>query len=126
MYLEHANLTVNDLDASIAFYCEIFDWKIRWEGHGTSNEGLVRAAHVGNDRFYLALFEAEQPGPVVGDYAVPGVNHVGFVVDDLEATRSRIRALGVKAHLEFDYEPGHRFYVFDPSGIEIELIEYDA
>ena len=124
MFLEHVNLTVTDLDRSVPFYCRLLDFEVRWEGQATGARGPVRASHVGNDRSYLALFEAEEPGRAAPDYGRAGVNHFGFVVDDLAEARRRVLALGVKPHFEPVYDPGARLYLYDPDGIEIELVEY--
>lgn len=123
MFLEHVNLTVRDLEHSIAYYRELLGLSLRWRGTATSDEGVVRAAHVGDERCYLALFEAGRPGAVSPDYARPGLNHFGFVVEDLAAARARAVALGSVPHFEPDYEPGPRLYVFDPDGIEVELVQ---
>ena len=53
MYLEHANLTVTDIDRSIAFYRDLFGYEVRWRGKDSAGRP---AAHVGDDRFYLAFF----------------------------------------------------------------------
>ena len=121
MYLEHANLTVTDIDRSIAFYRDLFGYEVRWRGKDSAGRP---AAHVGDDRFYLAFFEATGPGSAVKDYTVAGLNHVGFVVDDLDETRRRLEKLGAEVHLEGNYEPGRRIYFHDPSGVEIELVKY--
>ena len=81
---------------------------------------------MGTERFYLALFEAAGAGEVDHDYLTPGLNHVGFVVDDVEDKRRRLEQLGIEVHLEGDYEPGRRIYFYDPSGLEVELVEYPA
>lgn len=121
MRIEHVNLTVSDLDRSIAFYSDLLDFHVRWKGAIDADR---LGAHVGTDDFYLALFQATQAGEAPHNYLAPGVNHFGFVVDDLEATRQRLIELGGSVHLEADYEPGHRIYFFDPDGHEVELVEY--
>jgi len=126
MFLEHVNLTVVDLDESIRFYTDLFGWKLRWRGTVFSETRDVPAAHVGDDRFYLSLFEAEAPGRRVANYAPAGVNHFGLVVDDLEEMEGRLRKLGREIHKKGDYEPGRRLYFFDANGIEVELVEYGA
>ncbi|MEY2425742.1 MAG: hypothetical protein QOI61_1314 [Actinomycetota bacterium] len=121
MFLEHVNLTVTDLDRSIAFYSDLLDLHVRWKGLIDDSR---LGAHVGDDRFYLALFQATSAGEVDHDYLRPGVNHFGFVVDDLDAARQRLAELGATVHLEGDYEPGRRIYFMDPDGYEVELVAY--
>ena len=121
MRLEHVNLTVTDLDRSIAFYSDLLDLHVRWKGE---IDGGRLGAHVGNDDVYLALFEASAPGEVDHNYATPGVNHFGFVVDDLAEARQRVERLGASIYHEADYEPGRRIYFLDPDGYEVELVEY--
>lgn len=121
MFLEHVNLTVSDLDRSIAFYSDLLDLHVRWKGPIDDSR---LGAHVGDDTFYLALFQATKRGAIERDYFTPGVNHFGFVVDDLDAVRARLGELGGTVHLEADYEPGRRIYFFDPDGHEVELVQY--
>ncbi len=121
MHIEHVNLTVRDLDRSMAFYCDLLDLEVRWKG--PIDAGRL-GAHVGDDGTYLALFEATSDGEVDHDYTRPGVNHFGFVVDDLDDARRRVEHLGATVHLEGSYEPGRRIYFFDPDGYEVELVEY--
>ena len=56
MFLEHVNLTVSDMERSAGFYCDLLGLRVRWKG--TTSDGTP-AAHVGDDRFYLALFQAK-------------------------------------------------------------------
>jgi catechol 2,3-dioxygenase-like lactoylglutathione lyase family enzyme len=121
MFLEHVNLTVSDLDRSIAFYSDLLDLHVRWKG---LIDDTRLGAHVGDDHFYLALFEASTNGDVEHDYTRPGLNHFGFVVDDLDEARRRLTELGAMVHLEADYDPGRRIYFMDPDGHEVELVAY--
>ncbi len=121
MFLEHVNLTVSDLHRSTRFYQELLGYRIRWSG--TTADGRA-AVHIGDDRCYLALFEARKEGRLKRDSTEVGMNHLGLVVDDLDTMKRRLSDLGVTPHCEADYEPGHRLYLFDPDGIEVELVEY--
>lgn len=123
MFLEHVNLTVSDLDRSIKFYADAFGFHVRWRGNTT---GGTPAAHLGDDRCYIALFQAKYPGHTDSDYISVGVNHFGFVVDDLDAMRARLESLGISPTDDQDYEPGRRFYFKDHDGFEIELVQYAA
>ncbi len=121
MRLEHVNLTVADVDRSVAFYGELLGMTLRWRGHTADGR---EAAHVGDDDSYLAFFAAKQTARAINDYLVVGLNHFGFVVDSLATAKERLVALGIEPHSEQDYEPGRRLYFFDPDGIEVELVEY--
>ncbi len=87
--LEHANLTVADPDATAAWMQRTFGWYIRWQG---ATESGLRAIHVGTGASYIALFAPEGQGtPATGRYATIGaMNHLGVVVDDLDAVEARV------------------------------------
>ncbi len=121
MFLEHVNMSVANLDRGISFYERLLGLHVRWQG---TNAGGERAAHIGDDRCYLALFEVGGDGKAGADYDHTGLNHFGWVVDDLEAVKRRLVTLNVRPHYEAQYEPGRRLYFFDPDGIEVELVEY--
>ena len=122
MFLEHVNLTVSNLEQSVEFYSKLFDFRVRWEGTIESGQP---AAHIGDDRCYLALFQATEKGHANQDYGAVGLNHFGLVVDNLNESRQRLSQLGITPTTEADYEPGRRLYFLDPDGIEVELVEYD-
>ena len=124
MFLEHVNMSVRDLETSIAFYGKVLGLKVRWRGQNASGE---EAAHIGDEACYLALFEAGEDAEVEKpDYSRVGINHFGWVVDDLAAAQIRLAEAGVTPHFEPDYEPGKRLYFMDPNGVEVELVEYRA
>lgn len=120
MFLEHVNFTVSDLDRSVDFYTRLFGFKVRWKG--TLDDGRF-AAHVGDDRQYLALFQAVSPGQAENRMTEVELNHFGFLVESLDEMKSRLAELGVLPSQEQDYEPGRRLYFFDSDGIEVELVE---
>ncbi len=124
MRMEHANITVRNIDRSVDFYHQLFGFNTRWSGTANGSEGPVRAVHIGSEDTYLSLFEADSEGEVASAYGRPGFNHLGFEVADLGPYRNALAALGVRVHLEQDYEPGERIYFFDPDGVEVELVCY--
>ncbi len=120
--IEHANLTVADPLASAQLMQDLFGWHIRWEGPSMLGGYTV---HVGSDDDYLALYtnnevKADKPKFTKG---VP-LNHVGIVVDDLDAVEAKVIAAGLEPFSHGDYEPGRRFYFFDTNGIEFEVVGY--
>ena len=122
-HLEHVNFTAPDPDRTAARLCALFDWQIRWTGQAKTTGYTV---HVGGTDTYLAIYA--QPGAQAdpGDtYATRGgLNHIGVVVDDIDATEARVADLGYTPHMHGDYEPGRRFYFDMEDGIEIEVVSY--
>lgn len=123
MKLEHMNITVPNPDDSAAILCELFGWHVRWAGEAKDNGYTV---HVGDDDSYLALYRPDKPLTPRGDHyaMIAGLNHVGVVVDDINATEARIKAAGYTPHSHADYEPGTRFYFDGPDQIEFEVVHY--
>ena len=118
-FLEHANLTVSDPARSSALLQQLCGWHERWRGPSQLGGWTI---HVGTERDYIALYTNEGRS---GPYAkgVP-LNHVGLVVDDLDAAEAIVLAAGLVPFSHGDYEPGRRFYFFDWDGIEFEVVSY--
>jgi catechol 2,3-dioxygenase-like lactoylglutathione lyase family enzyme len=123
--LEHVNFTVSDPLVFADLLCRLFDWNIRWKGDAIYGGHTV---HVGDDDTYLAIYGGK---PRVDLAAVPdrhstrsGLNHIGIVVDDLDAVEARVKAEGFVPHSHGDYEPGRRFYFEGPESVEIEVASY--
>ena len=124
--LEHANITVADARATAEKLCELFDWTIRWDGEVLN--GLGRSVHVGGEDYYLALYAPAEPkGTTDGRYqmaTIGSLNHIGVVVEDLDAMEERVKAHGYETKLHADYEPGRRFYFDFEDNLEIEIVSY--
>ncbi len=121
--IEHANLTVADPHASADLMRALFGWHIRWEGPSMLGGHTV---HVGSENDYLAFYtnaEVKAARPHF-EKGVP-LNHVGIVVDNLDAVEEKVVAAGLEPFSHGNYEPGRRFYFFDNNGIEFEVVSYD-
>ena len=123
--LEHANLCVRDLDAMLHFLQIAFpDFRIRADH--TDSDG-ARWVHVGTDDCYLALTAAwEQGESVFHPYSgLPGVDHLGFEVDDAAALRERMLAAGYEESTVPNHHPHRkRVYFLDPEGNDWEFVQY--
>ncbi len=118
-FLEHANITVSNPDRSSALLQRLCGWHERWRGAAIDNGWTI---HVGNDRDYLAIYTHGSP---IGRYSKgTPLNHIGLVVDDLDAAEQIVIAAGLEPFNHMDYEPGRRFYFFDWDGIEFEIVSY--
>lgn len=122
--LEHVNFTVADAPATAKWLCDVFGWKIRWQGPAL-NDGV--SIHVGTDADYLAIYtpKSVRARHEIQKDRVGSLNHVGIVVDDLYVVEAKVKALGYATHSHADYEPGRRFYFDDENGIEFEVVCYD-
>ncbi|MCA0961202.1 VOC family protein [Salipiger bermudensis] len=121
--LEHVNIAVPDPDATAGLLCQLFGWHIRWQGPAIGDGWSV---HVGGEDDYLALYRPADTRLTDPERYVRqgGLNHIGLVVDDLDATESRVKAAGFAPHSHADYEPGRRFYFDGPDGVEYEVVSY--
>ena len=119
-YLEHANITVSDPERSSLLLQQLCGWHERWRGPALNDGWTI---HVGNDRDYLAIYTTGAP---VAERFAKGqpLNHVGLVVDDLDAAERIVIEAGLEPFNHMDYEPGRRFYFFDWDGIEFEMVSY--
>jgi predicted enzyme related to lactoylglutathione lyase len=121
-FIEHVNLTVSDPERSAALIADLFGWHIRWQGPSLMGG---RTIHVGDDRFYLALYthDGAATPPDTFRKGRP-FNHVGIVVEDLDALEAKVVAAGLVPFSHGDYEPGRRFYFLDHDGTEFEVVSY--
>ncbi|MCI0379852.1 MAG: VOC family protein [Gemmataceae bacterium] len=123
--LEHANLCVRDIDGMIRFLQIAFpEFRIRADHQDADGSRWV---HIGTDDSYLALQAAdtspEQPWePYSG---LPGVNHLGFEVDDADALRDRMLAAGYEESTVPNSHPFRkRVYFLDAEGNDWEFVQY--
>ncbi len=124
--LEHANITVPDIDAAVRFIQLMApDHIVRQDA--MSDMGY-RWVHIGNDHSYIAL-QAVHPGKEASEphetYKNYGVNHLCFKVDDARGTEKRLLDAGYRQNGPL-IEDSHRLrlYFYDDMGLEWEMVEY--
>ena len=123
--LDHANLQVRDIDETLRFLRTALPG-FRVRGEGVTTQGW-RWVHVGNDVSYVNLTHApEAPAEQRAPYsAKPGLNHLGFEVDDAGAVRTRLREAGYReSTVPNDHPHRTRVYFLDGSGQDWEFVEY--
>ena len=122
--LEHANMVVRDIDATLRFLqTAIPEFRVRREG---TNDG-ARWMHVGTDETYIALnaVTAEPAESWVPYMGKPGINHLGYEVDDADAVRERLAAAGYKDSTYPNSHPHRkRVYFYGPDGNDWEFVQY--
>jgi hypothetical protein len=128
--LEHLNVTLTDLDrATRALQAIVPEWSVRGTGTWVDGAGhTVAWRHVGDDFQYLALYETPPGQRLQASGARMAFNHLAFVVDDLDATLARLRAIDIPLdHIGGSTEHRRSAYVMiEPERLQIELVAYDS
>jgi glyoxylase I family protein len=126
--LHHISLTVSDLDASTAWYCDLLDLvELAREDHFGGGGG--RAVLVGKPDFSMAIGLSYHPtnkGEVF-DPTRTGLDHVGFTVPDrdaLVAWESKLANKGVKHSLISDHEWGSALNFRDPDDVLLQFVAF--
>jgi catechol 2,3-dioxygenase-like lactoylglutathione lyase family enzyme len=137
--MDHVGIVVDDLAAATAFFLELGlklqgerpvegDWVDRVVGlDGVRVDMAMLETPDGHGRLELAKFHA--PASPGGDphapANMPGIRHLTFAVDDLDAAVAGARAHGAELVGEVErYKDIYRLcYVRGPEGIIVELAE---
>jgi methylmalonyl-CoA/ethylmalonyl-CoA epimerase len=125
--IAHIGIAVRALDSSVSFYRDVLGMP---EVPLDDADG-ARIAGLAAGPSLVELLESERPDSPIGKFVAsrgPGIHHVCFVVDDLDATLDRCRTFGIRL---IDQSPrlgaeGKRIAFLHPastSGVLIELTE---
>jgi catechol 2,3-dioxygenase-like lactoylglutathione lyase family enzyme len=137
--MDHVGVVVDDLAAATEFFVELglkLEGEAQLEGdsvdrvvglEGVRSEIVMLETPDGHGRLELSKFHAP-PGPAGDRQAspnTPGIRHLTFAVDDLDAVLARLRARGAELVGEVEnYEDIYRVcYLRGPEGIIVELAE---
>ncbi|MEX1001383.1 MAG: VOC family protein [Crocinitomicaceae bacterium] len=122
MYLEHANITVNNLKEGIHFFKTAFpNFEIRGKGESNGRKWV----HLGTQETYIAINEAVEPLKIEKNYSSSGINHLGFVVADVDEVADRLLAAGYERDYPKQTEEFRiRDYFVDKDGNEYEFVQY--
>jgi catechol 2,3-dioxygenase-like lactoylglutathione lyase family enzyme len=137
--LEDVGIVVDDLAAATEFFAELGlelqgggsvegRWVDRVVGlEGVNVEFAMLQTRDGHGRLELVKFHSpsDQGGNRQAQANAPGIRHVAFAVEDIDAVVAGLRARGAELVGELErYEDSYRLcYVRGPAGIIIELAE---
>jgi catechol 2,3-dioxygenase-like lactoylglutathione lyase family enzyme len=131
--VSHVSINVADMDRSIAFYRDTFGWEMLFDEHmeGPAFDtitGIPGAAgracggRIRDIRVELMCFNFTPHAP---PGAGLGLRVLSLEVDDAAAAHRELAAAGVKVASEpVDLHGTRMFFVIDPDGQGIELVEY--
>lgn len=137
--MDHVGIVVEDLAAAIDFFAEL-GLVLQGEGavegrlvdrivglDGVRTEFAMMQAPDGNGRLELVKFHspASQGDDRHAPANMPGIRHIAFVVEDIDAVVASLRARGTELVGELvRYADSYRLcYVRGPEGIIVELAE---
>jgi methylmalonyl-CoA/ethylmalonyl-CoA epimerase len=126
--IAHVGVAVRALDDVLPFYRDVLGMP---ETELDDADG-ARIAGLAAGQSLVELLEAESAESPIGKFVAkrgPGMHHICFAVDDLEATLARCRAAGVRLIDEMPRvgAEGKRIAFLHPSatgGVLVELSEY--
>mgnify|MGYP002625863228 FL=1 len=123
--LEHANMSVHDIDRIIRFLQTAFpEFGIRRDAVDPDGSRWV---HVGTDDSYIALTQAapDSPKRLPPYEGKAGLNHLAYEVSDADALRARMLEAGYTESTVPNAHPYRkRVYFYDPEGNDWEFIQY--
>ena len=120
-FLHHVHIFCSDIEVSCAFWCALNDGKEAYRRKYGDDDGIVVDLASG-----IRLALQKKSGMVSMPAApVPGANHFGFAVTNLEEELERVLALpGVSLHQDIMNSPLARFaFIKGPDGVLVELME---
>ncbi len=141
--VDHFGVTVSDIERALAFWRDLLGLEevgrgiVEWE-HLDRLVALpdtkiewVELKIPGGGTVELSQYHRPVGRPVApGEENEPGRSHLSLLVDDLASALASLGAAGVRARTDApveipvgSYAGGKAAYVFDPDGVEIELIE---
>jgi len=137
--MDHVGIVVDDLAAATAFFLELglkLNGEAQLEGawvdrvvglEGVRSEVVMLETPDGHGRLELSKFHAPsgRSGDPHAPANAPGIRHVTFAVDDLDAAVASVRARGGELVGEVENYKGivRTCYVRGPEGIIVELAE---
>ncbi len=124
--LQHALLTVKDLEEARKFYKEVLDLEEmdRWLIDPARDGAWFR---IGTTRLHLAAWQDHPSNDKLGQALDFWDNHIAFEVDDIEEWKRKLKEKrveyveGVMGGKKMD-----QVYLKDPSGNMVELIQHNV
>jgi catechol 2,3-dioxygenase-like lactoylglutathione lyase family enzyme len=115
--IRHLAILTEDVDRLVRFYTTAFGLKIV---HGVGTATYLSDGHIN-----LAIIPIEPERKIEGPQLQPGINHLGFEVEDVDALRNVCNELSATSAI--DKRPPNReaeYRVHDPDGNPIDLSKH--
>ena len=122
--VHHVALICSDYARSRRFYVDTLGLRILAENFREQRQSWKLDLAL-PDGTQLELFSFPDPPPRPSRPEACGLRHIAFAVDEVDAWKARLEAVGVFVEeIRTDEFPGRRFAFFaDPDGLPLELYE---
>ena len=121
---DHLNLSVRDLDETVAWYGRVFGFSVAEEGVW---DGVRWAILRSGDTMLCAYHHPEfrfVDNDGLASRHLHGIRHPGFRIADERRWRETVEREGLDAE-EIVYAHSRSWYVYDPTGYEIEVVKWN-
>lgn len=121
--MEHTAIMVKDMDKSIQFYTEIFDFKVRLRGSKPGREMAFIYLESQPDMEIELIYDIN----LVVNYNENGiVNHLAFTVEDIDTTIDYLKSKNIEFcsdEVKPTLEGGRMILFFGPNRELLQLVE---
>jgi catechol 2,3-dioxygenase-like lactoylglutathione lyase family enzyme len=120
--LDHINLTVADLKNSVEWYGKVFGFEL--VESGTTPEGTKWGIVASNDSMIcMTEYAGRTDADKSEDQSTHHIYHFGIRVSELKQWQQIVLDHGLRLYYggEINYPNSKSWYVYDPSGHEIEV-----
>ncbi len=120
----YTGIRVKNLEASIRFYADVLGMKVKDRTRIEQTKGEVVNLVSEDNGFPLELNYYDEGSPHATKYTPgEGLDHLAFLVDDIDDAVARAKKFGSGEILRVKTEKSRWAYIEDPNGIWIELCE---
>jgi methylmalonyl-CoA/ethylmalonyl-CoA epimerase len=127
--LRHLAIATSDPDRTAQFYMDAFEFRLVRKAAGVWGDGLILSD--GTINLAILRFATDEAAGVERGRHFEGLHHIGFEVDDVDATAQRVSAMGARPRDDIDAALGlthdgpvkGEFKYEGPNGVVFDLSE---
>jgi lactoylglutathione lyase len=120
----YVGIRVKNMKKSIDFYTNFLGMEDKGHSRIEVTKGDVAYLESGDGKVGIELNHYDAKSPFYTKYVIgEGLDHLAFVVEDLDASLNQAKKFGYKFLKEIKTEKSRWAYVEDPNGIWVELFK---
>lgn len=118
--LDHLNMTVQNLNDSIQWYDKVFAFKVVEKSQvGGRNFAVLRSQDA-----MLCMYEYPELKKPTENKQTHKYSHFGLRIKDRKDWEQKLKDSKIKVDHTWQYPHSYSWYLFDPSGHEIEVVHW--